>query len=67
MPDNKNFACRIEIIDECLRNRFRKWTLQNLIDAVNDKLMERYGKTAGKRTIQDDLKFMKEEKVAPIE
>ncbi|RZK11571.1 MAG: WYL domain-containing protein [Flavobacterium sp.] len=67
MPDNKNFAYRIEIIDECLRNRFRKWTLQNLIDAVNDKLMERYGKTAGKRTIQDDLKFMKEEKEAPIE
>jgi predicted DNA-binding transcriptional regulator YafY len=67
MPQNKDFALRIEIIDECLRNRYRKWTLQDLIDSVNEKLTERYGKTAGKRTIQDDLKYMKEEKGAPIE
>ena len=52
-----------------MRNRFRKWTLQNLIDAVNDKLMERYGKTVSKKTVQDALKYMKEElpKPAPIE
>jgi predicted DNA-binding transcriptional regulator YafY len=67
MPKNKDFALRIEIIDECLCNRFRKWTLQDLIDTVNEKLTERYGKTASKRTIQDDLRFMKEEKGAPIE
>jgi predicted DNA-binding transcriptional regulator YafY len=69
MPANKDFRLRIEIIDECLRNRYRKWTLQNLIDTVNEKLTERYGKTAGKRTIQDDLKYMKEELPipAPIE
>ncbi|WP_121352034.1 helix-turn-helix transcriptional regulator [Flavisolibacter nicotianae] len=67
MPDNKNFAARIEIIDECLRNHYRRWTLQNLIDAVNEKLNERFGISAGKRTIQDDLKYLKEQKVAPIE
>lgn len=67
MPQNKDFALRIEILDECLRNRYRKWTLQTLIDAVNEKLQEQYGKDASKRTIQDDLKFMKEEKGAPIE
>lgn len=66
MPENKDFALRIEIIDECLRNRFRKWTLQDLIDTVSDKLHERYGKTVGKRTIQEDLKHMKEDKLAPI-
>lgn len=67
MPKNKDFALRIEIIDECLCNRFRKWTLQDLIDTINEKLTERYGKTASKRTIQDDLRFLKEEKGAPIE
>lgn len=67
MPDNKNFAYRIEIIDECLRNRLRKWTLQDLINAVNEKLEERYGKSASKRTVQDDIKYMKEEKGAPVE
>ncbi len=67
MPKNKDFAFRIEIIDECLRNRYRKWTLQSLIDAVNDKLRDRYGKMIGRRTIQDDLKYLKENKDAPIE
>lgn len=67
MPQNKDFAIRIEILDECLRNRYRNWTLQNLIDSVNDKLTERYGTTVSKKTIQDAIKFMKEEKQAPIE
>ncbi len=69
MPQNKDFAIRIEILDECLRNCYRKWTLQNLIDAVNIKLNERYGKTVSKKTVQDALKYMKEElpKPAPIE
>lgn len=69
MPQNKDFAIRIEILDECLRNKYRKWTLQDLIDAVNEKLTERYGKTVSKKTVQDDLKYMQEElpKPAPIE
>lgn len=67
MPDNKNFAARIEILDECLRNHYRKWTLQDLIDTVNEKLFERFGISAGKRTIQEDLKCLKEQKGAPIE
>ncbi|MBK7288781.1 MAG: hypothetical protein IPI78_00180 [Chitinophagaceae bacterium] len=67
MPKNKDFALRIEIIDECLRNQYRKWTLQKLIDAINDKLKDRYGKSIGKRTIQDDIKYLKFDKMAPIE
>ncbi len=67
MPQNKDFTVRIEIIDECLRNRSKKWTLQMIIDTVNYKLEERYGKTIGKRTIQDDIKYLIEQKHAPIE
>ena len=67
MPKNKDFALRIEIIDECLRNSLKKWTLQILIDTINSKLTERYGKSIGKRTIQDDIKYLKHEKLAPIE
>lgn len=67
MPKNKDFAIRIEIIDECLRNRLKRWSLQTLIDAVNDKLTEHYGKSVGKRTIQGDLKYLKDEKQAPIQ
>ena len=67
MPQNKDFYHRIEIIDECLRNRNRKWTLENLLEAVNTKLTDRYGKTAAKRTIQADIKYLVEEKNAPID
>src|SRR5258706_7422388 len=67
MPINKDFALRIEIIDECLRNHYRKWTLQNLIDTINEKLTDRYGKSVKKRTIQNDLKYLIDEKQAPIE
>jgi hypothetical protein len=66
MPKNKDFALRIEIIDECLRNPYKKWTLQMLIDTINIKLSERYGKAIGKRTIQEDLKYLKLDKLAPI-
>jgi len=67
MPENKDFALRIEVIDECLRNRYRKWTLQDLVSTVSEKLTQRYGKSASKRTIQGDMQHMKEVKDAPIE
>jgi predicted DNA-binding transcriptional regulator YafY len=67
MPLNKDFYFRLEILDECLRNRYRNWTLQDLIDKVSERLLEHYNITASKRTIQADLKFLKEEKLAPIE
>lgn len=67
MPKNKDFAQRIEIIDECLRNHLRKWTLELLVDTVNRKLADKYGKSISKRSIQEDLKYLREEKDAPIE
>lgn len=66
MPENKSFNLRIEIIDECLRNNYRKWTLADLLKAVNRKLNDSYGKNASRRTLQDDLKHLKEHKDAPI-
>jgi predicted DNA-binding transcriptional regulator YafY len=67
MPKNKDFSYRIEILDECLRSKYRNWSLQNLVAKVNERLQELYGHAASKRTIQDDLRHMKEEKQAPIE
>lgn len=67
MPQNKSFVLRLEIIDACLCNRLRKWKLVDIITEVNQKLEDQFGKKASKRTIQDDLKFLKDEKNAPIE
>lgn len=72
MPVNKLALLRYRIIDQCLQNSFKKWTLDNLIEAVSDALYEYEGITSGvsKRTIQLDIQTMRSDKLgyhAPIE
>lgn len=71
MPTNRNALIRYKTIDQCLKNRLRKWTLQDLIDAVSDALYEYEGIDRGisKRTIQTDIQIMRSNKLgynAPI-
>jgi hypothetical protein len=71
MPINKLALIRYKTIDNCLQNRFRKWTLDDLIEACSDALYEYEGITKGisKRTIQLDIQNMRSEKLgynAPI-
>jgi predicted DNA-binding transcriptional regulator YafY len=71
MSINKLALIRYRTIDECLRNRYRKWTLDNLIEKVADTLWELEGITSGvsKRTIQSDIQIMRSDKLgynAPI-
>lgn len=71
MPANKMALMRYRIIDKCLQNRYRKWTLANLIEFVSDALYEYEGITTGvsKRTIQLDIQNMRSDKLgynAPI-
>lgn len=71
MPVNKNALIRYKTIDTCLRNRRRRWTLENLIDAVSDALYEYEGidKGISRRSIQADLQLMRSDKLgynAPI-
>lgn len=71
MPVNRNALIRYKTIDTCLRNRYRQWTLENLIDACSDALYEYEGidKGISKRTIQGDIQMMRSEKLgynAPI-
>ena len=71
MPVNKNALLRYKTIDNCLRNRARKWTLENLIDACSDALYEYTGKDEyiSRRTIQLDLQKMRSDELgynAPI-
>ena len=44
----------------------KKWTLSSLNDQVNRTLQDRYGKKASQRTIQNDLRYLREQKSAPI-
>lgn len=71
MSANKLALIRYKTIDECLKNRFRKWTLDDLIEKVADALYEFEGIATGisKRTIQADIQLMRSDKLgynAPI-
>ena len=65
MPVSRNALIRYKTIDTCLRNRFRKWTLEDLVDACSDALYEYEGidKGISKRTVQMDIQLMRSEKL----
>lgn len=72
MPANKNALIRYKTIDRCLRNKYRRWTLDDLVEACSDALYEMEGITRGVsvRTVQADIQIMRSDKLgyeAPIE
>lgn len=69
MPTNKNAQLRYQILDRCFSNRHRKYTIDELVDAVNDALYDLYGTQVGVRQIRDDIKYMRDRMSydAPIE
>ena len=72
MPANKNALIRYKTIVKCLRNRYRRWTIEDLVDACSDALydMEGIAKGVSMRTVQGDIQIMRSDKLgynAPIE
>lgn len=71
MPVNRNALIRYRTIDNCLRNRFRQWTLDDLMEACANALYEYEGidKGVSRRTVQMDIQMMRSDKLgynAPI-
>lgn len=71
MAQNKNALIRYKTIDKCLQNRYRKWTLNDLIEACSEALYEFEGRdiNVSKRTVQLDIQLMRSDKLgynAPI-
>lgn len=71
MPTNRNALIRYRTIDQCLRNRRRKWTLQDLLAACSQALYEFGGidKELSVRTLRLDLQAMRSNQLgynAPI-
>jgi len=72
MPANKNALIRYKTIDNCLRNKYRRWTLDDLVDACSEALYDAEGirKGVSVRTVQSDIQMMRSDKLgynAPIE
>ncbi len=55
MPVNLDALLRFHTIDKCLQNRYRKWTLPDLIEACSETLE----KNVSKRSIQNDIQKMR--------
>jgi hypothetical protein len=71
MAVNKLALIRYKTIDDCLKHKYKKWTLEDLIEKVSETLYELEGITSGvsKRTIQADIQLMRSDKLgynAPI-
>lgn len=65
MSQNKNALIRYKTIDKCLQNQYRKWTLEDLMEACSEALFEYEGKenSVSKRTTQLDIQLMRSEKL----
>ncbi len=71
MSLNKLALIRYQRIDKCLQNRYRKWSLEDLIEQVSDAIYEYEGIRTGvsRRTVQADIQLMRSDKLgynAPI-
>jgi len=71
MPVNRNALVRYKTIDICLQNRFRKSTLEALVEACSEALYEYEGirKGVSRRSVQADIQMMRSDKLgynAPI-
>lgn len=72
MASNKNALIRYKTLDKCFRNRFKQYTLEDLIEECSEALFEYEGKESfvSKRTIQLDIQTLRSDKLgfeAPIE
>jgi predicted DNA-binding transcriptional regulator YafY len=71
MAQNKNALIRYKTIDKCLQNTYRRWTLEDLVEACSDALYEYEGRdvNVSTRTVQLDIQLMRSDKLgynAPI-
>ena len=60
MPVNKNAQLRYRILDRCLKDWSRYYTIFDLQKAVNETFVDMYGKSVSIYTIRKDIEDMKE-------
>lgn len=55
MSANKNAQLRYRILDRCLKDFSRMYSIEDLTDAVNESFLDLFGSTISTRTIRKDL------------
>jgi hypothetical protein len=65
MPVVKNARLRLEVLDEILSG-INKYSFNDLLKKINNKLILNGDSAIGEKTLYNDLKYLREEKGAPI-
>jgi len=60
MPTNKNAQLRYQVLDRCFSDFTHKYSIDDLIDKVNDVLYDLNGTEVSIRQIRDDIKYMRD-------
>lgn len=61
MPTNKNAMTRYMVLDKLLSNRYHNYTVEDLLDEVNNKLDELSIEPIGIRCLEKDIAYLKGE------
>lgn len=63
MPLNKQAVIRYQVLDRCFANRFKRYYIEDLLEACNKALYEYGGKeqSVNKRQLYNDISFMESE------
>lgn len=59
MPTNKNAQLRYKVLDRCFSDFKHKYTIDDLIDEVNESLSDLTGQIVSLRQIREDIKYMR--------
>jgi predicted DNA-binding transcriptional regulator YafY len=61
MPTNKLASFRYRVIDKCLSNKYKKYTLDELLKTLSNELYEQFGidKGVSRRTFFNDINVMR--------
>ena len=60
MSANKNAQLRYQILDRCFINFRHKYTIDDLMEEVNEKIYDLSGTEVSLRQIREDIKFMRD-------
>lgn len=60
MATNKNAQLRYQILDRCFSDFTHRYTIDDLIDKINERLEDLYGTQIGVRQVRDDIKYMRD-------
>lgn len=61
MPTNKNAMTRYALIDNILANRHRAYSIQDITDIINEKLVDYDQDPVSKRCIEKDITYLQSE------